>query len=300
MEEKKSVGRPSKPKSCLRNEKVIVKFLPKKGAFDVDPNSPLAGGMADTAVRSYVVPMRKDGSRLVNPLSNEEKAYLEIALGLEEDALNIYKRPCYWMSGSKNAINRVTLNKDGMTLDLSDPEDYVKYAILRSNSERICPSWKDYEEHAKPTYEFCLVSENAEVASVGVKTSNKSKCFKLYFKYEDDANTLRTILRIIENRKVSPSTPIENLQDKIQQYIENSPTKTLAALEDEYLAEKTIIDVAVDKGVVASLRGEYILKDGNVRLCEDYDTTASYQNASKFLASAEHQEIKFKIEELIK
>ena len=50
------------PINCLRNEKVIVRFVPKKTDNIVDKRHVAYGGMMDNAVRVFVPPMLSSGS----------------------------------------------------------------------------------------------------------------------------------------------------------------------------------------------------------------------------------------------
>ena len=43
------------PINCLRNERVIIRFVPKETALVKDPKHVLSGGMADNTVGCYVV-----------------------------------------------------------------------------------------------------------------------------------------------------------------------------------------------------------------------------------------------------
>ena len=44
------------PVNCLRNERIIVRFVPRPTSMVQNPKHILYGGMADTAKRSFVVP----------------------------------------------------------------------------------------------------------------------------------------------------------------------------------------------------------------------------------------------------
>ena len=77
--------------SCLRNEKVVVKFAPRPNKNITDPKHEVYGGMANGAVRIFTVQMQRN-FQLTNPLTDSEKAFLEEYMGLEKNALSIYKK----------------------------------------------------------------------------------------------------------------------------------------------------------------------------------------------------------------
>ena len=82
--------------SCLRNERVIVRHIPKRTGLVTNPKHILYGGMAENAIRVFVVPRLSSGM-FVNVLTDSEKAFLEDVMGLEYNALSIYKKvDNYW------------------------------------------------------------------------------------------------------------------------------------------------------------------------------------------------------------
>ena len=72
----------------LRDEKVIVKYIPrKKGmAAHVGEDHIIAGGMINQAVRKFRAPIQKNGS-IANVLTKEEKEFLE---GYTQLDLSVY------------------------------------------------------------------------------------------------------------------------------------------------------------------------------------------------------------------
>ena len=104
------------PISCLRNERVIVRFVPKQTGLVSNPKHILYGGMAEAAVRWFTLPRLSSGM-YVNALTDKEKAYLEDVMGLEYNALSIYKKvDNYWDNLA------VRLTKQDNFLNLADPD----------------------------------------------------------------------------------------------------------------------------------------------------------------------------------
>jgi hypothetical protein len=105
-----------------------------------NPKHVLYGGMAETAVRTFVVPMLSSGV-YVNVLTDSEKAFLEEVMGLEYNALSIYKKENnFWDDANDFGISKVKLQKQDNYLDLSNPEDYIRYKILLANKDFVAPS----------------------------------------------------------------------------------------------------------------------------------------------------------------
>ena len=126
--------------NCLRNERVIIRHIPKYSSNITNPKHILYGGMAENASRTFVVPRLTSGM-FVNVLTDNEKAFLENIMGLEDNALSIYKKvDNFWDDSNENGISKVRLLKQDNYLNLADPEDYIRYKILLANKDYIAPS----------------------------------------------------------------------------------------------------------------------------------------------------------------
>ena len=139
--------------SCLRNERIVVRHVPKlTGMWGNNPKHILAGGMAEGASRTFVVPRLSSGM-FVNVLTDKEKAFLEEIMGLEYNALSIYKKTNnFWDDSNDSGINKVRLTKQDNYFNLSDPEDYIRYKILLANKDYIAPSLQTLQDAPKATY----------------------------------------------------------------------------------------------------------------------------------------------------
>lgn len=121
-----------------------------------NPKHVLYGGMAENAVRVFGVPKLSSGS-YVNVLTNQEKTCIEEALGLEVNALSIYKKQDnFWDNFN------VRLTKQDTVLNLSRPEDYLKYKVLLANKNIIASSIQELEDHPKASYQFVIINEQDE------------------------------------------------------------------------------------------------------------------------------------------
>lgn len=126
--------------NCLRNEQVIVRYLPKQSRMVSNPKHVLFGGMAENATRTFVVPMLSSG-RYVNVLTDDEKDFLEDIMGLPKNAMSIYKKvDNFWDDTNEAGISKVTLRKQDNYLNLANVEDYIRYKILIANKDYIAPS----------------------------------------------------------------------------------------------------------------------------------------------------------------
>ena len=285
--------------NCLRNERVIVRYILRPTSMVPNKNHVLYGGMAETAIRRFTVPRLSNGS-FKNVLTNSEKEYLEHVMGLEYNALSVHNRKNnFWDDSNPEGFGRVDLHKQDNFLDLSVPEDYIKYKVLLANKDQICPSMQELDERPKATYQFVILSENAEAASNLKRVDATKNCWKEFGKVEDDIDTLRTVIELLEKRPLAPKTKIDFLQGKVSEWIENEPRKVLATLRDELLPAKVLIKKGVEKGIISWRNDLYYMREDGHPLCE-LGENSTLNNAAKYISSPKQQDLKFSIEAKVK
>lgn len=288
------------PVSCLRNERVIVRFVPRPTSMVQNPKHILYGGMAENATRSYVVPRLNSTGIFKNVLTNNEKAYLEKVMGLEYDALSIYrKKNNFWDDSNPQGIGRVTLHKQDNYLDLSVPEDYIKYKILLANKDQIASSLKELEDKPKATYQFVIISENAEAAANLSKMDATMQCYEEYGAIRNDIDKLRVIIELLEGRPTSPKVKLDFLQGKVNEYIQKDARKFLTVVKDELLPAKVLIKKCVEAGLIGMKNNTYYLRSDGSPLCE-MGEESTLNNAAKYISSVKRQDLKFTLEAKLK
>lgn len=290
---KNEVATLGEPISCLRNERIIVRYVPKESGIVTNPKHILYGGMAENAVKYFTVPQLESG-RLVNVLTDEEKEFLEYIMGLEYNALSIYKKENnYWSN------RQVRLLKQDNILDLSDPEQYIKYKILLANKDDIAPSLQALQDIPKATYKFVLIKEGEETSNARQEMSATMQAYMEYGKYENDADTLRTIIETIDGRPLAVNTKVEFLQTRINKLIQADAKLFLKVITDPLLPTKVTIKRAVEAGLVSNRGGFFYLREDGSPLCGNKEDP-TFNTAAKFLASPKNQSIKFSLEAKLK
>ena len=290
----------NEPVNCLRNEKVIVRFVPSPSAMVQRKGHILYGGMAENATRSFVVPRLAKTGMFKNILTDNEKAYLEKAMGLEINALSIYKKENnFWDDSNPNGIGRVTLHKQDNYLDLSIPEQYIQFKILLANKDYIAASMKELEDKPKATYQFVIISEGDETKSNLSRMDITMECYTEYGAIRNNKDTLKTVIELLEKRPISPSVKLDYLQGKINNYIQADPRKFYSVIKDEYLPMKVLIKRAVEGGLIGMKNNTYYLRKDGSPLCE-MNEESTLNNAARYVGSIKHQELKFQLEAQLK
>lgn len=286
--EKRQLKNNEEPVNCLTDERIIVRFVPKESGIR-DPKHILYGGMARAAVRCFTVPMLQSG-KMVNILTDNEKAYLEQIMGLEYNALSIYnKDKNFW------ANYQVRLEKGDNYLSLSEPDDYIRYKVLLANKDYIAPSISELENKPKSTYQFVIIREGDEKKKIRSEVNLVNDCFIQFGKIQEDRWTLKTIIETIGGRPISEKTSIEDMQVQVNKYILASPKLFHSIIDDNMLAGKVLLKKCVNKGLIGNRGGFYYLKEGNLPLCKNNEEP-NINTAARFILSPENQELKLSLE----
>lgn len=285
MEEKKLV--------CpLRNTTVIARFIPREGS-EADKRHVLFGGMAETATRTYTVPLVGSSNSLKNVLTTEEKDYFESVLGVNLSVLN--KKDNYWVNF------KVRLNKGDNFFDLSQVEDYLKYKVLLANDKLICRSLEEWERRPLATYQYVMVEEGDEMKIAVSRRQLKKECFKLAGKISDDFEMLKAVVEMLSKRPISQRTNATFLADKLDEYIDENAAEAYKVLNNPSLKSIVFIKRCVGAGLIIKTGDFYYLKSGRSKtpMAEDGKDPVIEQ-AIAFLKNPKNQETKFALEAQLK
>ena len=255
--------------------------------------------MAETATRTFVVPKLTSGI-FVNVLTKQEKDYLEHLMGLEPNALSIYKKEDnFWDDSVDGNISEVKLTKQDTYLDLSNPRDYIKYKILLANKDYIAPSLQALEDRPKQSYQFVLINEGDETKKAKEGLTTMQACYKEFGKIEEDAAILKTIIELIDGRPVATNSKLDFLQTKVNAIIQGNSKQFLKVVTDPMLRTKSLIKECIEAGII-SKRGDYLyVRSDNSPLCENGEEP-TLNVAAKYLNKPKHQDLKFALEAKLK
>ena len=298
MEEQEKTTKKKKENfNPLKKETVEVKFIRSTSKM-YSNESPLSGGLAETASITYTVP--RENGMIKQILTPDEITFFENYFGLPEGAMNFNAiTNNYWTTYNRGYINRVALDKSGKRLDLSNAKDYIEYKILLANTEYICPNQETLENFRKATYRFVLNNDNTVAMSAGKSADLKFELFEIYGKYKEDADMLRVICYLIEHKKVSPKTKIELLKSKVVSMMENRAKDCYAVMSSKNLEQKKVILIGVEKGIISDRNGFYYYTENGQKLSNEYEEP-NLNNAANYLADVANQELYFSISKKIK
>jgi hypothetical protein len=262
-------------RSCLVNERVILRKLPKRTNLVQDSNHIMGDGMHENAFYIYSVPKLEKSNVFVNVLTKEEKEYLEYAMGLPENSLSVYRQPKeenFWSNANPNGLSKITLRKRDNIFDMSKPTDYIAVKILMANKDKICPSMEEWSARPKETYEFVIIREGQESKLSKSNTDATIQAVMKLGKIADDKDVLKLVVETMMGKKYADATSLDWLQTQALDLIKNTPKNArmfLSIMEDENLDNKVLIRKCISKGIIAQ-RGDFLyIKDGNQPMCSD-------------------------------
>lgn len=279
---------------CLQNRLVQVKFIPQPGTIS-NPKHVLYGGMAERSVFTVTVPKLRSGT-YKNVLTDDEKDYLEAAMGLEVGALNVYnKHDNFWSNTTEGGISKVRLMKDNNTLNLADPIDYIKYKILLANKDLIASSVQELRDKPKATYRFVIVADDEVNSTVRDKMTTKMRCYAEYGKIENKADVLKLVIETITGKPLASNTKLDFLQTKAGELIEADAKLFLSVVQDKLLETKVLIHKCIDAGIISKRANYLYLRSDNSPLCEGGEEPV-LSVAARYLNNPKRQELKLSLE----
>lgn len=269
----------------LPKERILVRYVKKQTGFVVNPNHVAYGGKLEGATDILPARMSQSG-KYVEVLTKEEQAGLEAIMVVEPGYLSIHKaKDNYWDS------MRVTLDKEGVYLDLSEPYDFIRYKVLLSYDEYVSPSIMD--TRWKKTYKYEVVRPKDIDRLDKVEVDYNIKAYKLFGKIEDSKEQMAGVIRVLSKRSVA-ATDSDWLMKEVGKLIDKDAKAFVEVLTDPDYELKLFLERGISKKQVKNTKGKYTTKDG-IDLCEEGEIP-TLTNAISFLKNIKNQEIKLAIE----
>jgi len=193
------------------------------------------------------------------PNGMTEREFFEKELGVD---LNPYSPPAenFWRTDKKS---RVTLTKQGMTLDLNTALGMFRYKILISNHNLISPSYEERRNRA--TYEFMIVNQGKLISKRAEAGKLKTRAFAEYGKIVSNDSNMKGFIRAL-GRTIPANYTSDWLETEILQVLEESPEGFLRIVEDPTYKGKIFMQQAVEVGAVKKMNDRRYTLDNGVEI----------------------------------
>lgn len=233
--------------TALTDKIIKIKPLVKTNSFITEANKDGAT-LFEGAKQEFLLPNNADGS-WVAILDKEEQKYFEEQLGLSPNALtfNVTNKEQRNKSFWKNFGLKIT--SEGITLNLANPLDNLKWRIAKVSTKKIAPSWS--EKDARGEYRFVILEEDVTNKETLNKTNLVKTAWIEYGKIEQNNAKMCNVLRLMD-RRVAPDKEnnTEFLQASLSDIISSNPKHFIDIVKDEDMDLKNFIDDCVQAGLI--------------------------------------------------
>lgn len=281
-------------KFTLPNKKVLVKPVIWDDVWLPKGHSGIWGYSGTSKVIS--VPINPNGrGGLLNTLTDEERNYFEsdeCPLGFKKGDLAVNSK--YWKS--KRVIIRkptdiIKEHENLLELDLSDPEQYLDYVVLRANTGyglQVAPNKETSKDQANRI--VYLSEEKAELNEQASIMMLRTEAFKHLSTITNNSSSMYDVLFVLYLMKVYDKMPsstysLEMLQRDLGDIATRKPKDYLAVVNDKSLTEKVMVIKAIKNGDIVIKKNEFFLKTG--QFCGH-----TINDVIEFISDDRNQEVK--------
>lgn len=276
-------------------KKVTVTPIKKARGHIKDPNH--VGFFLLPGASIEFCPRNVKGTNTIDcPLTSEEIEFFEnkrkSGMAFEIGDLSPHKlENNFWRSKS----SKVRLTDTELVLDLSQPNDYLTFKILKSNSDRIAGSVEEAKFNPRAIY--MIVDEDEKIKAEVSKGDKLRKAYKISGKLSTDRQGMIDFLTIIGKRPGSNSK-LEFLISEIDKQIDTNLNQFLEILEDPDYDTRLLIAKSIQiKAIIKDNNGKYRLPEGD-ELCKVTERN-NLTNVVKYLNDPANQDIRLQLEALV-
>jgi hypothetical protein len=251
--------------------------------------------------QSFVLPIDLQRGGLVNPFGDGEESkklqdYFETEMNLKPGSMSVYKKKeSFWHTF------RISIDKDGMELNLNNIIDNLKWRVLKVVPQ-IAPNWKDKYKSAE--YKFALVDGEHIIEDTIKKTDLLMKAYGHLESVNSSETKMRNLLKVFYGTtgRITATTSRKQMIAMIGNIISESELsgslrKFVSIIEDESYNIKVFIQDALEAGALVRFnKTKYKLAGGT-----DNDAIANNEvELIEFLENKKNNVIKKTLETQIK
>jgi hypothetical protein len=251
-----------------------------KRSYQVPLNSVHSGGGVKVILddqRRVLIEKYKES----HPNGMTQKEFFEKELGVNLNH-TLPHEDNFWRTDRRG---RVTLTKEGTTLNLNVSLDMLKYLILLSNKMLISPSYD--ERTLKATYEFMIVDESKVTVKKLEEASIKAQA---YVKFAEITNSKKATIGFIKSLgRAIPATATEDwLKSEVLTIVDNNPNYFLEIVNHPQYEHRIFVQEAIEAGAIIRKGEKRYTLDNGAELGDLTDTI-------NYLNNPDNQEVKLRV-----
>ena len=255
-------------------------YIPKRIPGVTNKNHILYDGKLDSSIDKFTV-LRNETGRYQLPLNEAEFNYLLEELKLSPEDLNVNDRNNEYLGSIE-----IEMPKAGLSLDLSDPYDFLRDKVLRAYDNVIAPNSKAIKD--KKSYRYVRLHEEAETVEYLEAEDALKEAYKRLGLLE--TNRDRMIMTVLMDKvRVSPTISDADLRKMVNIKAKENPAAFVRMLDDPLFTEKGMLKMGLFTKTIERRSG-LLYYQGEALSNEGIPATED--NAAIFLADSRNSEVK--------
>lgn len=262
------------------NKKDPFMYNKVKRSFQVPLNSATMGGGVKVILDDQKrIKVQKYMESFPNGMTQKE--FFEKELGVDLNP-TLKAEENFWRTDRRG---RVILTKEGVSLNLNQSLDMLKYLILLANKALISPSYDD--RHLKATYEFMVVDQSKVTSKKLEEAEIKAQAWVKYAEVTGSKNSTIGFIKSL-GRTIPATASPEWLKNEVLNIVDNSPAFFLEIVNHPQYNERIFVQDAVEAGAIIRKSDKRYTLDNGAELGELTDTI-------NYLLNPDNQEVKLRI-----
>ncbi len=202
------------------------------------------------------LPVSKNTGQRISILNREQQEIFERELNLDKGSMSFYDKDKGFWASSKGLVK---VTKEGLTLDLSQPMDYIRWLIIKE-SPHVAPSYK--ERFNSGIYKYALVDEEETTKDSNTRTELMKKVYMYFGKIDENSKSMQDVLKLYG--KKTTSNKVEFLRGEIQNLIDKNPTEFVSIMSNKHFNLKVKIEDAIQARAIERTKDGFKLMGGDL------------------------------------
>ena len=228
-------------------DKVTLKPIKKNGWLPDDHD----GSIRYSKCFERLTVQAMKGTGVLNTgLTEEDERRLEGKMNMSPGTLSRYNKD-YW------TMFRIDVPKEGTVLDLSFPEDELKYLVLKAH-QRVANS--EMERFDSPFAEYVMTSQEQEAKVENKKSKLKRKAYKVFSNMS--TTEMKDVLKVM-GKRAGADASVDFVESQLDKIVTDDPQNFLTTVEDPTFAMRAFIDDCLSSRVLVKSGTKYQLPGGD-------------------------------------
>jgi len=247
----------AKAKAEVKTESVVINTTPDKVTLKPIKKNGWLPDDHDGSIRyskcfERLTVQAARGTGVLNTgLTEEDERRLENKMNMSPGTLSRYNSD-YW------TMFKIDVPKEGAILDLSFPEDELKFLVLKAH-QRVANS--EMERFDSPFAEYIMTSDEQEAKVENKKSKLKRKAYKVF----SNMNTteMKDVLKVM-GKRVGDDASVDFVESQLDKIVTDNPQEFLNTVEDPTFKMRAFIDDCIATRVLVKNGTKYQLPGGDV------------------------------------